>query len=76
MAEFKATEYQEREIDLNGWPVRITSYKLGDQYVVQADTVSTGARLARFQADTLKNAEEQAISKAKHLLSKTRRHSV
>jgi hypothetical protein len=72
----KAAQYQEREIELNGWPVRLTSYKIGDKYVVQADNVSPGACLARFQADSFEEAESQAISKAKHLLGKTRRHEV
>jgi hypothetical protein len=71
----KPEQFQEREIELGGWPVRISSYKLGDKYIVQADN-SVGARLARFVADTLEEAESQAISKARHLLSKTREHDV
>jgi hypothetical protein len=74
--EVKTAEYQEREITLDGWPVRLTSYKLGDKYVVQADNVSPGSLLARFEANTFEEAESQAISKARHLLSKTRRHEV
>jgi hypothetical protein len=72
----KADQYQERQIELEGWPVRITSYRVGDQYVVQADNVSPGACLARFTAPTLEEAESQAISKARHLLSKTQRRAV
>jgi hypothetical protein len=72
----KAEQYQERQIELEGWPVRITSYRVGDQYVVQADNVSPGACLARFTAPTLEEAESQAISKARHLLSKTQRRAV
>ncbi len=68
--------YQERQIDLDGWPVRLTSYRVGDKYVCQADDVSPGASLARFSADTPEQAESQAISKARHMLSKTRRHPV
>jgi hypothetical protein len=71
--EVKPEHYQERDIELEGWPVRLTSYKLGEHYIVQADNVSPGAVLARFEASTLEEAEAQAISKAKHLLSKTRR---
>jgi hypothetical protein len=69
----KTEQFQERELELNGWPVRLTSYKLGEKFVAQADNVSPGACLARFQADTLEEAESQAISKANHLLGKTRR---
>ena len=69
-------QYQEREIELNGWPVRLTSYRIGDRYVCQADNVSPGACLARFTADTAAEAEANAISKARHLLGKTKRHDV
>ena len=33
----KAENYQERTLELSGWPVCITSYKLGEQYVCEAD---------------------------------------
>lgn len=69
-------EFQERQIELAGWPVRLTSYRVGGKYVCQADNVSPAACLARFSALTLEEAESQAISKAQHLLSKTRRHQV
>ncbi|MBV9265304.1 MAG: hypothetical protein JO061_03960 [Acidobacteriaceae bacterium] len=76
MSATKTANFQERQIELHGWPVRLTSYRVGDKYVVQADNVSPGACLARFQGDTLEEAESQAISKAKHLLGKTQRHAV
>jgi hypothetical protein len=69
-------EFQERQIELAGWPVRLTSYRVGDKYVCQADNVSPAACLARFSAPTLQEAESQAISKAQHLLRKTRRREV
>jgi hypothetical protein len=69
-------EFQERQIELAGWPVRLTSYRVGEKYVCQADNVSPAACLARFAAATLHEAEAQAVSKAQHLLGKTRRHSI
>jgi hypothetical protein len=74
--EGQTRDYQEREIELNGWPVRLTTYRLGSRYVAQADNVSPGAVLARFAAESLEEAEANAISKARHLLGKTRRHDV
>jgi len=71
-----SSNFQEREIDINGWPVRVTSYKVGDNYVCQADNVSPGACLARFSAATAEEAESQALSKARHLLGKTKRREV
>ncbi len=69
----KSDEFQERQIELDGWPVRISSYRLGDKYVCQADDVTAGPCLARISAATLEEAELQAISKARHLLGKTKR---
>jgi hypothetical protein len=69
-------QFQERRVEIDGWPVRLTSYRVGEKYVCQADNVSPGACLARFKAATLKEAESQAISKAKHLLGKTRRREL
>lgn len=68
--------FSEREIELNGWPVRLTSYRVGEKFVCQADNVSPGACLARFSASTLEEAESQAISKARHLLGKTKRRDI
>jgi hypothetical protein len=69
-------QFKEHQIDIEGWPVRLTSYRVGEKYVCQADNVSPGACLARFSAATLEEAEVQAISKAKHLLGKTRRRDI
>jgi hypothetical protein len=72
----RAEHFQERQIDVDGWPLKLTSYKVGDRYVCQADNVSPGACLARFSANTAAEAESQAISKARHLLGKTRRRDI
>jgi hypothetical protein len=72
----KTEQFQERQMEINGWPVRLTSYRIGNKYVCQADNMSPGACLARFSADTPEEAESQAISKARHLLGKTHRHEV
>jgi hypothetical protein len=69
-------QFQERQIEIDGWPVKLTSYRVGEKYVCQADNVSPGACLARFTASTYEEAESQAISKARHLLSKTRKREV
>ncbi len=70
------TNFQERQIDIEGWPVKVTSYQVGDKYICQADNVSPGACLARFAAATAEEAELQALSKARHLLGKTKRREV
>ena len=72
----KAEEYQEQQMDVDGWPVRLTTYRVGDRYICQADNVSPGACLARFSAPTAGEAEAQALSKARHLLGKTHRREI
>jgi hypothetical protein len=72
----KSEHFKERQIEIDGWPVKLTSYRLGEKYICQADNVSPGACLARFQAVSPEDAEAQAISKAKHLLGKTRRREI
>jgi len=72
----RVEQFQERQIEIDGWPVRLTSYKVGSNFVCQADNVSPGACLARFSAGDATEAESQAISKARHLLSKTKRRNI
>ena len=69
-------DFRERKIVLEGWPVNISSYKLGEQFFCKIDNVSPGAWLARTQAATREEAEAAALEKAKQLLSRTRRQSV
>jgi hypothetical protein len=76
MSTIHPQNFAEHEIEIDGWPVRLTSYRLGDQYVCQADNVSPGACLARISASTPEDAESQAISKARHLLGKTKRREI
>ncbi|MBV8810075.1 MAG: hypothetical protein JO033_15490 [Acidobacteriaceae bacterium] len=71
-----AQGFHERQIELDGWPVKLTSYRIGEKFVCQADNVSPGACLARFSAATAEVAESQAISKARHLLGKTKRREI
>lgn len=72
----KTNHFQERQVEIDGWPVKLTSYQVGEQYICQADNVSPGACLARFSAATAEEAESQALSKARHLLGKTKRREV
>ncbi len=72
----RAEDYNESELELGGWPVRLTSYKLGDMYYCKADNVSPGAAIARTSGSTRQEAEEAALAKARERLERTRRHPV
>jgi hypothetical protein len=71
----KAEEYQERKLEVAGWPVNITSYRLGAEWHAKADNVSPGANLARTTGATREEAERKALQRAEELLSRTRRHA-
>ena len=68
--------YTERIIDIEGWQVHLASYELEGTWHCRADNVSPGATLARAAGATKEEAEAEALSKSRHLLSKTRRHAV
>jgi hypothetical protein len=72
----KAEEYQERRLELAGWPVNISSYRLGAEWHAKADNVSPGAGLCRTTGSTRDEAEQKAVKRAEELLARTRRHPV
>jgi hypothetical protein len=72
----RAEEYKEEQLELEGWPVNLVSYKLGDRYICEADNVSPGAKLARISALSPQEARAQAIERARRLLARTRRMPV
>jgi hypothetical protein len=68
--------HTERQIEIDGWPVHLTSYKIGETFHCKADNVSPGAALARTTGVTQQEAEDKAIARAKELLSRTKRRPV
>ena len=72
MNEMKVEEYQERRVELAGWPVNVTSYRLGEVFHAKADNVSPGASLARTTGATREEAEKKVLDRAEQLLARTR----
>lgn len=72
----KAEEYQERQTQIAGWPVKLASYRLGATWHSKADNVSPGAALARTTGATRQEAEDKALQRAGELLGRTRRQEV
>jgi hypothetical protein len=72
----KAEEYQEKKMELAGWPVNITSYRIGEEWHSKADNVSPGAALCRTTGATREEAEQKAIARATELLGRTQRRVV
>ncbi len=72
----KAEDYATRTLELEGWQVKLTSYKLGETYHCTADNVEPGAWIARTQGATREEAENKAIDRARDLLARTKRRPV
>lgn len=72
----KPEDYREHQVDVDGWQVNLTSYKLGEEWHCKADNVSPGAWLARTTGVSREDAEQKALDRARQLLSRTRRHEV
>ena len=71
-----AEDYATRTLELEGWQVKLTSYKLGETYHCTADNVEPGAWIARTQGATRDEAENKAIDRARELLARTKRRPV
>ncbi|HET6469424.1 MAG TPA: hypothetical protein VFG43_13710 [Geminicoccaceae bacterium] len=68
----RALDYRSRRTELAGWPVRVTSYQLGDRFRSEVDNVDPGAVIARAEAASREEAEEIACTKATQRLGRTR----
>ena len=68
--------YEEKRLEAEGWPLRLTSYRLGEVYHCQADNVSPGATLARATGASREEAERKALEIASKRLGRTRRQQV
>ena len=71
----KTEEYSERKLELEGWPVNVTSYRIGDVYHTKVDNVSPGAAVARATGASREEAERKALEDARRRLARTRRQS-
>ncbi|MSO29978.1 MAG: hypothetical protein EXQ48_03410 [Acidobacteria bacterium] len=69
----KAEEYTERREEIDGWPVRIVTYRVGDRCYCTIDNVDPGARFARAEGSTREEAERSALEKARKHLGQTRK---
>jgi hypothetical protein len=72
----KVEEFQETRLEIAGWPVNLTIYRLGNEWHAKADNVSPGAALCRTTGATREEAEQAALRRAQELLSRTRRRAI
>ena len=62
----KAEDYTERRETVDGWPIHIVTYRIGDKYYCSIDNVDPGARFARAEGTTREDVERVALTKAKN----------
>lgn len=69
----RAEDRSTRHDELAGWPVRITTHRIGEIYYSSVDNVDPGATIARASAPSREEAERLAVEKARARLASTRR---
>ena len=68
----RAEEHSERVEEIAGFGVRISSYRIGEQYHASVENTAVGARIARGCGATRETAEGEAVQKAQQRLQQTR----
>lgn len=66
----KPEDYSEKKLTLAGWPVTITSYRLGTVYHTTIDNTDPGAWVVKAEGATKQDAETKALKEAEALLAK------
>lgn len=60
----KGQPFQQELREVNGLNVKVTTYKVGNEFHCQVTDSEPGATIARSKADTANDAVNSAISKA------------
>jgi hypothetical protein len=54
----------ERRETIDGWPIRLITYRTGDRYVCKIDNIDPGTLVARGEGHSAEEAERAAITQA------------
>lgn len=69
----KADDFRIDKREISGWPVNITSYKIGRTYICHVDNPEPGTTIARVEGETYDEVVQSAMSMAQErLMSKTK----
>jgi hypothetical protein len=69
----KTEEFREEFREIEGIKVRVTGYKIGEEYYCHIYNADPGATIARASANTSNAAEQEALRKAIKRISGTKR---
>jgi hypothetical protein len=69
----RAEDFRKQPLELEGWTVHVTSYRIGERYLVEVEALESGATIARATSGARGEAEQEAIQTAIKRLNRTRR---
>jgi hypothetical protein len=69
----RAENWKRRESEIEGWPVKVTSYQIGDSYITEIEASASGSTIARAIGKTSGDSWTQASEAASRRLLRTRR---
>jgi hypothetical protein len=69
----RAENWDRRELEIEGWPVKVTSYRIGESFVTDIESTDTGATIARGIAKTREESSQEAFETASRRVLRTRR---
>ena len=64
----KADDFRHDQKEVAGWPVNITSYRIGSKYYCHIDNVDPGATIVRTEGDSYDEVLRQALNRAQERL--------
>jgi hypothetical protein len=69
----RAEDFCKQSLELAGWSVHITSYRIGGHYLAEVEAIDSGVTIARATGEQRGEAEKEAIEAAVKRLNRTRR---
>jgi hypothetical protein len=69
----RAENWRKEEFELEGWPVRMISYRIGDSWVIEVEVTSSGTKVACTMGKACEAAKTEALETAARRLLRTRR---
>jgi hypothetical protein len=69
----RAENWGKEELELEGWPVKVITYRIDDSFFTEIESSSSGAVIARSAGKVQQAVRSEAIETATRRLLRTRR---
>jgi hypothetical protein len=69
----RAENFSKQPLELAGWNVHLTSYRIGGHFLAEVEALDSGVTIARATAERRDEAEEEAVQAAVKRLNRTHR---